>query len=139
MLESIAKRIEESIWIFGRNLTGYPFVTSDNPVAFHSHLGDAHRWVKAGFLASGVYPVFPLSPEIVMYCYDGKDPKWSVLNKFNDTLSPVEFNVPLVRHDNAGQVFNAGRFVISPINDFEFAREFAKAIGTDRNAPAETQ
>lgn len=133
MVHSIAERIEKSIWIFGRNLTGSPFITSDNPVAFHE--GNTHRWVKLGFLARGAYPVFPLSPEIMMYCYDSKDPKWRVLRKFGDTLSPVEFNVPLVEHDNAGQVFNASRFVISPINDFKFAREFAQTIWTDRYAP----
>jgi len=133
MVHSIAKRIERSIWIFGRNLTGFPFITSDNPVAFHE--GNTHRWVKVGFLARGAYPVFPLSPEIVMYCYDSKDPKYRALRKFGDTLSPVEFNVPLVEHDNAGQVFNAGRFVISPINDFNFVREFAQTIGSDRYAP----
>jgi len=132
MIHSIAERIEKSIWIFGRNLTGFPFITSDNPVAFHE--GNTHRWVKIGFLARGAYPVFPLSPEIVMYCYDRNDPKYRALRKFGDALSPVEFNVPLVRHDNAGQVFNAGRFVISPINDFKFAREFAQTIGTDRYA-----
>ena len=133
MVHSIAERIEKSIWIFGRNLTGFPFITSDNPVAFHE--GNTHRWVKLGFLARGAYLVFPLSPEIMMYCYDSKDLKWRVLRKFGDTLSPVEFNVPLVEHDNAGQVFNAGRFVISPINDFKFAREFAQTIWTDRYAP----
>lgn len=132
MVHSIAERIEKSIWAFGRNLTGFPFITSDNPVAFHE--GNTHRWVKLGFLARGVYPVFPLSPEIMMYCYDSKDPKYRVLRKFGDTLSPVEFNVPLVKHDNAGQVFNASRFVISPINDFKFVRECAQTIGSDRYA-----
>jgi hypothetical protein len=127
MVHSIAERIEKSVWIFGRNLTGQPFVTSDNPVAFHE--GETHRWVKVGFLARGAYPVFPLSPEIMLYCYDTKDPKYRVLRKFADTLSPVEFNVPLVQHDNAGQAFSAGRFVVSPVNDFEFVREFALEMG----------
>jgi hypothetical protein len=41
----------------------------------------------------------------------------------------------MVEHENAGQVFMAGRFVISPVDDFKFAREFAQTIGTDRYAP----
>lgn len=34
LMRRVAKRIEKSIWIFGRNQTDTPFVTSDNPVAF---------------------------------------------------------------------------------------------------------
>jgi hypothetical protein len=132
-INTVAKRIQESIWIFGRNLASCPFFTSDNPVAFKT--GDNRRWVKIGFLAEGTYIVFPLSPQIVMYCHDRHDSKWRKIAKYSDCLSPVEFDVPMVEHENAGQVFNAERFVISPLNDFKFAREFAQTIGTDRYAP----
>ena len=131
MIDSIANRIRDSTWIFGRNLTKYPFITSDNPVAFHVHVDKTHRWVKVGFLARGAYPVFPLSPEIVLYCYDNNDPKWKALGKFDETVSPVDFSESLVQHDNGGQVFNAGRYVISPTNDFEHVREFAKFAGIE--------
>jgi hypothetical protein len=79
--------------------------------------------------------MFPISPEIMMYCYGRQDSKYRVLGGLNNTLSPVEFTASLVEHDNAGQVFSAGRFVISPVNDFKFVREFAETIGTDPYAP----
>jgi len=132
-IHTVAKRIEESIWIFGRNLTGCPFFTSDNPVAFKT--GDNRKWAKVGVLAEGTYAVFPLSPQIVMYCHDGHDSVWRKIAKYNDCLSPVDFSIPMVEHENAGQVFNAWRFVISPANDFRFARDFAQTIGTDPHAP----
>jgi hypothetical protein len=131
LVRPFAEFLEKSIWIFGRNCSGVPFVTSDNPVAFKT--GDNKMWLKAGFLAEGTYAVFPLSPEIVMYCKE--QTLWHKVAQFNDCLSPVDFTAEMVEHENAGQVFMAGRFVISPINDFAGAREFASSIGTDRHAP----
>jgi len=127
---AVAKRIEDSIWIFGRNLSEYPFFTSDNPVAFKT--GDNRKWIKAGFLTEGTYVVFPLSPQIVMYCKERSF--WHKVAVFDNALSPVDFSVGLVEHENAGQVFMASRFVVSSVNDFAFAREFSKTIGTDQYA-----
>jgi hypothetical protein len=64
----IQDRIKNSVWIFGRNETSEPFITSDNPVAFKTP--DNRQWTRVGILAPGVYAVYPLSPEIVMYCHD---------------------------------------------------------------------
>jgi Protein of unknown function (DUF4238) len=128
---AVAKRIEDSIWIFGRNLSEYPFFTSDNPVAFKT--GDNRKWIKAGFLTEGTYVVFPLSPQIVMYCKERNF--WHKVAVFDNALSPADFTLSMVEHENAGQVFMAGRFVISSVDDFKFAREFAQTIGTDRYAP----
>jgi hypothetical protein len=130
-IRTVARRIEESIWIFGRNLSECPFFTSDNPVAFKT--GDNRKWLKAGFLTEGTYVVFPLSPQIVMYCKERKF--WHSLARFDNSLSPVDFTVSMVEHENAGQVFMAGKFVISTVHDFKFAREFAQTIGTDQYAP----
>jgi hypothetical protein len=130
----LADRIDRSIWIFGRNRSGNPFVTSDNPVAFKT--GDHKMWVKGALLSPGTYTVFPLSPEIVLYCHD-LHPPFDKLKKFDRSVSPVEFDSELVEQDNTGQVFMASRFVISPINDFSFARDFVKTIGTDKYAPPE--
>lgn len=134
-INGIAAFIEKAIWIFGRNRSGVPFFTSDNPVAFKT--GDNRMWLKAGFLREGTYVVFPLSPEVVMYC---KEPTfWHKIARFNDCLSPVEFTADMVGHENAGQVFMAKRFVISPVNDFAEARQFASSIGTDRYARQEVK
>lgn len=130
-VESVARFVEESIWVFGRNDSGTPFITSDNPVAFKTK--DHRVWIKAGILSEGTYIVFPLSPEIVMFCHEPA--YWHKLAGFNNGLSPVGFTIPMVEHENAGQVFMASRFVVSPIDDFRDAREFAKTIGTDLYAP----
>ena len=127
----IRDRIKNSIWIFGRNQTEVPFITSDNPVSFKTP--DNRQWVRAGILSPGVYAVYPLSPDIVMYCYDRAS--WEKLSKFDGCLSPVQFTEELVESDNCGQVFMASRFVFSQMNKFDKARDFADAIATNRYAP----
>lgn len=132
LVDDIARRVYDSIWIFARNTTVTPFFTSDNPVCFKTP--DNKMWLKAkGILSTGTYVVFPLSPSIVLYCKERI--YWKKLEKFNCTLSPVEFTPQMVDHENSGQIFMASRFVISPINDFDFARDFWDSIGTDRYGP----
>jgi len=131
VFQRLADDIRDSIWIFGRNRTGTPFVTSDNPVAFRT--ADNSMWAKVGFLPE-TYVVYPLSPEIIMYCHR-KEPPMDRLVMFDSCLSPVTFTDSLVESENSGQVFMASRFVISPRNAFAPEREFAKTIGTDIYAP----
>jgi Protein of unknown function (DUF4238) len=129
-VDKIAGLIREAIWIFARNTTPTPFVTSDNPVAFRTK--DDAMWLKARFVAEGTYAVYPLAPDIVMYCYERT--YWKKIDALNGCLSPVSLSDKMVESENSGQVFMAGRFVISPINDFAFVREFANTIGTDTYA-----
>jgi Protein of unknown function (DUF4238) len=130
-VQAIRDRIKNSVWIFGRNETETPFITSDNPVAFRT--ADNRQWLRLGVLSSGVYVVYPLSPTIVMYCYERSH--WERIAKFDCSLSPVRFTGEMVESENSGQVFMATRFVFSPINDFQYARDFASSIGTDRYRP----
>jgi len=131
VVHSIRDRIKNSIWIFGRNQTEVPFITSDNPVSFKTQ--DNRQWVRMGILLPGVYAVYPLSPDIVMYCYDRSN--WEKLSKFDACLSPVRFTAELVESDNWGQVFMASRFVFSQMNKFDEAKDVADAIATNRYAP----
>ena len=89
-------------------------------------------WVKAGFMSKGTYVVYPLAPDIVMFCDESRF--WKKLKKFDGSLSPVSLSKRMVECENSGQVFMAKRFVISPVNDFHFARDFAKTIGTNNYA-----
>jgi hypothetical protein len=132
LVERIAQRISESIWLFARNSSLTPFWTSDNPVAFKT--GDNRMWLKGvGILTEGSYAVFPLSPSYVLYA---KEPShWSRLKELDCCLSPVDLSAEMVKHENAGQVFMATRFVISSSRDFRFAAEFVETIGTDVYAP----
>lgn len=40
----VADRVARSAWVFGRNNTGTPFTTSDNPISFRT--GDNRMWLK---------------------------------------------------------------------------------------------
>ncbi|MGA9060208.1 MAG: DUF4238 domain-containing protein [Terracidiphilus sp.] len=130
--ERLAERIRNATWMFGRNLTATPFVTSDNPVAFRN--GDKAMWLKAGMYSGGTYSVFPMAPDIVMYCHP-KESQWEKLGRFDCRLSPVTFTEKMVESENSGQVFMASRFVISSRDSFDREREFAKSISTDLYKP----
>lgn len=130
IVDLIAGHIREAIWIFARNTTSTPFTTSDNPVAFRTK--DNAMWLKVGFVAEGTYAVYPLAPDIVMFCHERE--YWKKIAQLDGCLSPFSLTDEMVQSENSGQVFMASRFVISPINDFAFAREFAKTIGTDTYA-----
>lgn len=117
---------------FALNSTDRPFLTSDNPVAFRTH--NNRQWLRLGFIGQ-TYTVYPLSPDVVMYCFDPKGPMGR--SEFDRCLSPVVITEEMVESENSGQVFMANRFVISPTNEFNSAREFAATIGTDTYADSE--
>jgi hypothetical protein len=129
-VEDIARHIEDAIWVFARNETSTPFVTSDNPVAFRTK--DNAMWIKVGFVTEGTYAVYPLSPDIVMFCHERE--YWKAIEKLDMCLSPLSLTDEMVESENTGQVFMASRFVISSTNNFESLREFSKTIGTDKYA-----
>jgi hypothetical protein len=131
-VESLAKRFRRSTWIFARNDSATPFVTSDNPVAFRSP--DNRQWLRSLVLMPGAYLVFAMSPLVVLYCHPRVGP-FRKLGKFADTLSPVTLDDGMVESENSGQVFMASRFVLSNRADFDAERAFAPTIGTDIYAP----
>lgn len=130
----LAERVERSTWLFARNTTATPFITSDNPVAWRT--ADNRMWLKAAIMMDGTYIVYPLAPDAVMYCYPD-DGKWqdAKLSRFDCTISSVTLTDHMVQSENTGQVFMASRFIISSMADFTYEREFAKTIGTDTYAP----
>jgi len=121
LVASMIKRVSDCIWIFGRNESATPFWTSDHPVQIKSR--DNRQWILGPrIFDDGMYIVFPLSPNIVMYC---KDPDhWKFLKEFESSISPVKFTDELVLHENSGQVGMSSRFVFSPDNNFTFANDF---------------
>ncbi len=106
-------------------------MASDNPVAFRQ--GDNSMWLKAGMFGGGTYVVYPLTPDVVMYCYPSEEP-WLKLASFDSCVSPVTLSADMVDSENTAQVFMASRFVFSCRDDFAMAREFAPRIGTDAYA-----
>lgn len=135
VVTSFVKRFSRSIWIFARNNSATPFVTSDNPVAFRSP--DNRRWLRSLVLVPGAYVVFAISPRVVLYCHPRVGP-FRKLAKFADCLSPVSMNDEMVESENSGQAFMASRFILSNRADFDAERAFARTIGTDVYAPPPT-
>lgn len=132
VVERFAKRFRHSVWIFARNESATPFVTSDNPMAFRSP--DNRQWLRSLVLVPGAYVVFAMSPSIVLYCHPRVGP-FRKLGKFADCLSPVVLNDGMVESENSGQAFMASRFVISTRPAFKAERAFAATIETDTYAP----
>ena len=131
-IEMLAKRFRRSIWIFARNTTATPYVTSDNPLAFRT--GDNRQWRRAGIMSRGTYLVYPMSPTVMLYCHPPEG-KFRALRKFANAVSPVVLIDEMVESENSGQVFMASRFLISNRPRFDDERAFASTIGTDIYAP----
>lgn len=132
IVEHFAARFRRSVWVFARNDSATPFVTSDNPVAFRSP--DNRQWLRSLVLVPGAYLVFAISPRVVLYCHPRIGP-FRKLSKFADRLSPVMLDHNMVESENSGQVFMASRFVLSSQANFDAERAFAPTIGTDAFAP----
>lgn len=124
--------IESATWVFARNETGVPFLTSDNPVAFRTP--DHSRWLKVALFEKKTYAVYPLAPDAIMYCYP-REETWRNIEQLDCCISPVTMTEEMVESDNTGQAFTASRFVLSRTDDFDAVRAFAKTIGTDEFAP----
>ncbi|MGB1563063.1 MAG: DUF4238 domain-containing protein [Sinimarinibacterium flocculans] len=131
LVEELADSIYHSIWIFAKNSTATPFITSDHPVCFKN--ADNRSWIKGiEPLENGRYIVFPISPTLILFC---KEPGyWSGLQKFDLCISPVSLDNEMVDHENCGQAFMASRFLISCTNNFQHVRDFIPSIGTDMYA-----
>jgi len=128
IVRGLTKRFMRSLWIFARNDSATPFVTSDNPVLFRSP--NNRQWIKSIALVPGAYLVFAMSPHVVLYCYP-RVGSFRKLGKFGDRLSPVVLDDGMVESENSGQVFMASRFVISNRSSFTAERAFASTIGTE--------
>ncbi|MGY1438004.1 DUF4238 domain-containing protein [Streptomyces reniochalinae] len=134
LISRFADRMSRCAWVFALNETSARFVTSDNPLAFRT--SDNRMWVKPGNLSKDAYVVYPLAPDVIMYCYPDEGAWHNVnISRFDCKISPVALVEEMVQSENSAQVFMASRFVISSQNSFSFEREFAKTIGTDRYAP----
>jgi hypothetical protein len=121
LVEHMRKRIRSCIWIFGRNESEIPFLTSDHPVLIKNYSNT--QWLSGPVVnEKGMYIVFPLTPTLIMYA---KDPKyWKPIKLFSNSATPVVFDEHMVNHENSGQIGMSNRFVFSNKNDFNFAKEF---------------
>lgn len=133
LIRRITNHIRDAVWIFARNTTNAPFITSDNPMAFRTK--DNRIWLKVGFVSEGTYGVYPLAPDLIMFAHERKF--WKKIQHFDRSLSVAPMTSEMVESENSGQVFMASRFLVSSKNDFEHTRAFAPSIGTDLYAGPE--
>jgi hypothetical protein len=134
LVDNLALRIASSTWVLAQNPSAIPLVTSDNPVTFRTN--DNRMWVRGALFSEGTYMAYPLAPDVIMFAYpDGGEWQGGGVSKFNNTVSPVVLTSEMALSENTAHVFMASRHVVSTVQDFAWAREFAATIGTDTFAP----
>ena len=118
-------------WVFRLNTGPDSLYTSDDPVKIRSrtqHLNWAQTSVE------GAYLLIPLTPNILMYCFDSIG--WSTLMEIDTCVISKPLEPHLIRDSNIHQVGHAHRFVFSNQDNFLLAREFCTenpgAVGQDR-------
>lgn len=133
LLENLGESIYNSIWIFAKNESNTSLITSDHPVCICIQKKNNKMWRKGlGALDEGSYVVFPLTPDVVLYC---KEPSyWGRLKVLDLCVSPVKLNSGMADHENSGQGFMSSRFLFSRQPDFAGVEGFISTIGTHQHA-----
>lgn len=125
----------QNLWMFAKNPSATPLFTSDHPVCIKN--GESTMWIKGlGPLEHGSYVVFPLAPDVVMYCKERS--RWEALKPLDCAISPVELDTEMVEHENAGHAFSSTRFIFSSGPSFDGLKHFLPSMGTDMYARERT-
>jgi hypothetical protein len=115
LVGGFSDHINSAIWMFGRNDTDIPFVTSDNPVAFRTI--DNTMWLKAGVLSrrhTSSIPWRRTSSCTATHAWShGRS--W---RRWTPASRPSRSPLDMVMSENSGQVFMGSRFVISSTDGF---------------------
>jgi len=137
LLEEFEESIYSAIWLFAKNASQIPLITSDHPVCIKS--SNNRMWLKGVEpLRDGSYLVFPMTPDLVLYCMEPGF--WSKAKSHDLCVSPIKLEADMIHHENSGQAFMSSRFLMSCSSDFQEVRDFIPSIGTDvysSNANAE--
>ena len=123
--------IHSCTWTFRINVSSEPLYTSDDPFKLRSKTQHLH-WGQTS--VEGAYLLIPLTPKILMYCFDLQD--WNKLKQFDRYVIPKPLESQLIEDANVHQVGHARRFVFSDQDAFQLAREFCTknpgAVGQNR-------
>ena len=131
VVSGISEWVAKCSWVFRINSLEELLYTSDDPIKVrnkteHLYWGQMPR--------EGDYLLFPLTPKVMMYCFDAIG--WSNLKPIDCHVIPIPLEAELVRDANIHQVGHARRFVFSERDDFDVAREFCAnnpgAVGQQR-------
>ena len=118
VVAKIGEWVRRCTWIFRFNATRESLYTSDDPFKVRSKTRHLY-WAQISF--EGTYILIPLTPRILMYCFDSRG--WSKLKPLNCLVVPNALEPELVKDANIHQVGHAERFVFADQNDFRLARE----------------
>ncbi len=105
-------------WLLVCNRTPLPFWTSDAPVNRYNSIKN-ELMGNLGLLCKGIEIHFPISPKLLLCCYDGK-----TLGELEEKTEIADMNV--VYFENSLQVVSSTRYLISNKNDFSFATKILK-------------
>ena len=130
-VDEVSDWVKSCIWTFRVNESTDSLYTSDDPLKARTSTQHLH-WAQLP--TAGAYLLFPLTPKLLMYCFDAE--KWTDLEPFDCVLLPFPLEPELVRDSNVHQVGHARRFVFSDQDNFRLAREFCSrnpgAVGESR-------
>jgi hypothetical protein len=131
VVKEISDWVYSCIWTFRFNSMPQSLYTSDDPVKVRTSTRHLH-WAQAS--VRGAYLLIPMTPRILMYCFEPK--YWKTLKQLDCEVSPKPLELELVNDANIQQVGHARRFVFSDRNDFSSAQEFCHenpgAVGENR-------
>ena len=131
VVKQISGWVHDCTWVFRVNMMPESLYTSDDPFKVRSKTQHLH-WAQTSL--EGAYLLIPLTPRILMYCFDARG--WSELKQFNCHVLSIPLEPELVKDANTHQVGHARRFVFADRDDFLLAREFCSkhpgAVGQHR-------
>lgn len=131
VVKDISDWVYSCIWTFRFNSMPQSLYTSDDPIKVRSRTQHLH-WAQTS--VPGAYLLIPITPRILMYCFDAQ--YWKALRKVEYQLLPKPLEPELINDANIHQVGHARRFVFSNKDDLSLAQEFCHknpgAVGEDR-------
>ena len=111
--------VRNCTWTFRVNELPESLYTSDDPFKVRSKTQHLH-WAQTS--KTGAYLLIPMTPRVLMYCFDPQG--WSQLKQFDSKVLSIPLEPQLVRDANIHQAGHAQRFVFADKDDFTLAREF---------------
>lgn len=131
VVKEISDWVFSCIWTFRFNSMPQSLYTSDDPVKLRSSTRHLH-WAQTS--VKGAYLLIPMTPRILMYCFEPQH--WKALKQLDCKVFPKPLEIELVNDANIQQVGHARRFVFSDRDDFSSAQEFCHkypgAVGQNR-------
>jgi len=118
LMNQLAEKLLNRLWVVLENKTSQPFMTSDNPVCKFGHLGNEARSLS-GFNSPGVEISFPLSPKYLLSIVDEK--LASCIMHLNNKI--IEANEQHILHYNSLQIIKSYNQIFSNQNAFSLADE----------------